>query len=108
MENKFVSLIYPDKNAMEMHAAGECIPNITENVSSELGLVEIFDMKSAEISDFYTRDIETIKYRQQTIRDLIAVPDVLNTLSEIGIHARYLLIVKSAKLFYIVKNGVYL
>ncbi len=83
MENKFVSLIYPDKDSLERHARGECTPNITEDVSDELNLVEIFDMKSADISDFYTRDRETIKYRQSTIRDLIAVPEVLDTLSEI-------------------------
>ena len=83
MENKFVSLIFPDKEALERHTARECIPNISEDTSSELGLSEIFDMKSAEISDFYTRDIETIRYRQHTVRDLMNVPEVLKTLSEI-------------------------
>ena len=83
MDNKFVSLIYPDKNALERHSISECIPNISEDVSSELSLVEIFDMKSADVSDFYTRDVETIKYRQSTMRDLIEVPEVLSTLSKI-------------------------
>lgn len=83
MENKFVSLIYPDKGAFDRHSAKELVPNITEDVSDELGLVEVFEMKSAEISDFFTRDTETIKYRQKTVRDLIAVPEVLRTLSQI-------------------------
>lgn len=84
MENRFISLIYPTPEAQSRHETAGERPNISEDVCRELGLTEIFDLKSASLSDFFTCDVEVIKYRQETMRDLFEVPELLDTLS--GIH----------------------
>ena len=83
MENKFVSLLYPTEELREFHADRGNLPDISDEVCEELGLYEIFDMKSASLSEFFTKDEETIKYRQEAVRDLIRAPEILKTLSEL-------------------------
>ena len=83
MDNKFVSLLYPTEELREFHADRNNLADISEDVCCELGLNEIFDMKSASLSEFFTMDEETIRYRQDAVRDLLTVPEVLRTLSEL-------------------------
>ncbi len=84
MENKFVSLLYPDESSQLYHLDRANLPNITETVCDELGLNEIFGLKSCSLTDFFTLDERVISYRQSTMQDLLAIPELLNTLS--GIH----------------------
>ena len=84
MEKKFVSLLYPNEKAEMFHSVRANLPNVTEDVCDELGLTEIFGLKSSSLTDYFTTDPEVIAYRQSTIRDLLAVPELLETLS--GIH----------------------
>ncbi len=84
MENRFISLIYPNPESESRHESADGRPNISEDVCRELGLCEIFDLRSASLTDFFTSDPEVIRYRQETMRDLLAVPELLDTLS--GIH----------------------
>ena len=84
MESKFVSLLYPDEASLSYHQDRRNLPNITEEVCDELGLNEIFGLKTCSLTDFFTVDEKVISYRQGTIRDLMANPGLLDTLS--GIH----------------------
>ena len=84
MENKFVSLLYPSEESEIFHRNRLNLPNVTEDVCDELGLNEIFDLKTSSLTDYFTTDENVIAYRQSTIRDLLSIPELLDTLS--GIH----------------------
>ena len=84
MENKFVSLLYPSEESEIFHRNRPNLPNVTEDVCDELGLNEIFDLKTSSLTDYFTTDENVIAYRQSTIRDLLSIPELLDTLS--GIH----------------------
>ena len=78
------SLLYPTVEQRTQHENAYFRPDVSEAVCDELGLNEIFGMKSGSLTDLFTSDIEVIKYRQQTIKDLLELPELLETLS--GIH----------------------
>ncbi len=84
MEGKFISLLYPNEESMVRHQSAQNRPNVSDVVCDELGLSEIFALKSSSLTDFFTSDPEVIGYRQATVRDLLKAPELLETLS--GIH----------------------
>ncbi len=77
------SLLYPSLDSKSYHETAENRPNISEAVCDELGLNEILALKSRPLSDFFTTDPEVIRYRQGTLTDLLANPDLLDSLSAI-------------------------
>jgi DNA mismatch repair ATPase MutS len=83
MENKFISLLYPDERSMERHQDSRNLPEISEAVCDELGLNEIFGLRNSSLTDFFTMDTEVIEYRQQTIRDMMNIPEIKKTLAEV-------------------------
>lgn len=84
MGNKFVSLLYPNEESEAFHRNRTNLPNVTEEVCDELGLNEIFMLKTSSLTDYFTTDERVIAYRQSTVRDLLSIPELLETLS--GIH----------------------
>ena len=83
MENRFVSLLYPSEASEIFHHNRANLPMVTEDVCDELGLNEIFDLKTSSLTEYFTTDEEVISYRQAVISDLLAVPELLDTLSSI-------------------------
>lgn len=83
MEDRFISLLYPTEQSRRAHLDGSARPNITETVCDELGLNEIFNLKSGRLSEFFTSDAEVIKYRQKTLTDMMNVPELKATLAEV-------------------------
>ncbi len=83
MEKKFISLLYPDEAAYCEAQDKNNLPDISDTVCDELGLTELFDMKSAPLSDFFTSSERVIEYRHDMMRDILAVPEVLATLAEV-------------------------
>jgi hypothetical protein len=83
MDNRFISLLYPNQQSYEFHSIYTNLPSISEEVCDELGLTEIFNLKSASLTEFFTTDTEVIKYRQSAISDLLAFPQLLDTLSSV-------------------------
>ena len=83
MENKFVSLLYPTETSQFYHQDRNNLPNITEEVCDELGLNEIFGLKSCSLTEFFTADEDVSAYRQGTMADLLSNPELLETLSSI-------------------------
>ena len=80
--NEF-SLIYPDERAKKAHERGTSTPDIDMFTLQELGLLEIFDLKSGQLSDFCTTDPEVMRYRMATFDDMIrcdGLTDMLNRL----------------------------
>lgn len=78
------SLLYPDTEKRSLHEDPKNRPDVSEAVCDELGLNEIIGLKSGSLTEFFTSDVEVINYRQKTVRDLINLPELLDTLS--GIH----------------------
>ena len=83
MTKKFISLIYPSEDSRNRHAERANLPRISEDVCYELGLDEIFRLKNASLSDFFTIDREVIEYRQATLSDMLDIPELKETLSKI-------------------------
>ena len=83
MAERFISLIYPSVQSREAHSERCNLPGISEDVCYELGLDEIFNLKNASLSDFFTLDPEVIRYRQMTLDDMASIPEISETLAAI-------------------------
>ena len=77
------SLLYPDAESQKAHYSGSCVPDIDMFVLEELGLLEIFDLKSSDLSDYFTTDPKTIEYRTETFEDLLNNESVCKTLNRL-------------------------
>ena len=67
MAERFISLIYPSIQSREAHSERCNLPGISEDVCYELGLDEIFNLKNASLSDFFTMDPEVIRDRKSVV-----------------------------------------
>ncbi len=77
------SLIYPDEKSKKEHERGAATPDIDMFTLQELGLLEILDLKSGELSDFFTTDPAVMRYRMATFDDMLrceSLSDMLNRL----------------------------
>ena len=83
MQGKFISLLYPDEESRLFHSDRANLPDISEAVCYELGLDEIFNLKNGNLSDFFTKDEEVIRYRQAAILDVVKIPEIRETLSRV-------------------------
>ena len=83
MQERFISLLYPNEDSQSFHSFRDNLPKISDAVCDELGLTELFDLKSSMLGDFFTSDIEVIKYRQQTMADITNIPELKKVLSEV-------------------------
>lgn len=83
MENKFISLLYPSEESYDFHREKKNLPSISEDVCEELGLNEIFNLRTSSLTDFFTMDEEVIKYRQRTILDMMTLPELKSTLARV-------------------------
>ena len=83
MEEKFISLLYPTEESRLFHQNRDNLPRISDDVCYELGLEEIFDLKSASLTDFFTTSEDVIRYRQEVFADIFAVPEVKETLAKV-------------------------
>ena len=83
MQERFISLLYPTEDSQSFHSYRDNLPNISDDVCDELGLTELFDLKSSMLGDFFTSDVEVIKYRQQTMSDVANIPELKRALAEV-------------------------
>lgn len=83
MEERFISLLYPSEASLEYHSNRNNLPGISDDVCDELGLTELFNLKNSSLTDFFTKDTEVILYRQKTMRDIIDVPELKDTLAAV-------------------------
>ena len=83
MEEKYISLLYPNEESQIFHSYRGNLPNIDESVCDELGLTELFNLKNSSLGDFFTSDIDVINYRQKTMEDILAIPELKNTLAAV-------------------------
>ncbi|MBE6644624.1 MAG: hypothetical protein E7612_04500 [Ruminococcaceae bacterium] len=83
MQERFISLLYPTEQSRNYHSDITNLPNISEAVCDELGLNELFNLKNSELTDFFTSEPEVILYRQQTVEDMLRVPEIKETLAKV-------------------------
>ena len=83
MQERFISLLYPTEELHSFHSYRDNLPNISDAVCDELGLTDLFDLKASSLGDFFTSDIEVIKYRQQTMNDIMSIPELKKVLAEV-------------------------
>ncbi len=83
MQEKFISLLYPDEETQVFHSYRDNLPNISDTVCDELGLTELFNLKNSVLGDFFTDNVDVIKYRQSTMEDVARIPKIKETLSAV-------------------------
>lgn len=83
MQEKFISLLYPDEPSQLFHSDRRNLPNISEQVCDELGLSEILNLKNSELSDFFTQDPRVIAYRQAVISDMLNISELKEMLGRV-------------------------
>ena len=59
------------------------MPDIDLFTLQELGLLEIFSLKSGNLSDFFTTDAEVMRYRMATFDDMLACPELTEMLNRL-------------------------
>ncbi len=83
MQEKFISLLYPNEESRGFHSYRDNLPNISDTVCDELGLTELFNLKNSYLGDFFTEDLDVITYRQATMEDILNIPKIKETLSSV-------------------------
>ncbi len=78
MELTNFSLIYPGGTSQSAKT-----PNISQYVLEELGFLDILELRSRDLSEFFTSDADVIEYRLETFRDLMENPSLLETLNSL-------------------------
>lgn len=73
--NRF-SLIYPSSEAKAEHESGRALPDVDAFTLEELGLSEVFSLKSGDLSSFLTTDPAVMEYRRATFADMLACPEL--------------------------------
>lgn len=80
--NEF-SLIYPSAASKAAHEGGVACPDVDEYTLEELGLLEVFSLKTQELSSLLTTDPEVMSYRRATFSDLLACPELSEMFSRL-------------------------
>ncbi|MBQ7829432.1 MAG: hypothetical protein IJ345_04105 [Clostridia bacterium] len=77
------SLLYPDAESKKDYYTGKNRPDIDMYTLEELGLLEILDLKSSELSDYFTTSPEVMKYRNEVFSDMMNCPAIAETLGKL-------------------------
>ncbi len=77
------SLIYPNEQTAATHYGASSRPNIDMFVLDELGLLEVFNLKNSELSEYFTSDASVIKHRQEVFEDMLEFPEISATLNKL-------------------------
>ena len=74
------SLIFPSQEKLKESYVDSMRPNISHRTCEELGLTYMYDMKSSDISDFFTLDKEVMEYRREAFADMLDNPSLKDVL----------------------------
>ena len=77
------SLIYPNEKTLKAHYAGSDKADISMFELEELGMLDILELRSGELSDFFTTDPEVIKYRMDVFEDMLSNDSISKTLNHL-------------------------
>jgi len=77
------SLLYPDAESKKDYYTGKNRPDIDMYTLEELGMLEILDLKSSDLSDYFTTSQEVMKYRNEVFSDMMNCPAIAETLGKL-------------------------
>lgn len=76
MQNFDFSLIFPDAESQRNSIKSEYRPNISREVTEQLELSELLELKNSDLSDYFTTDPAVIEYRLQNFEDMLENPEI--------------------------------
>ena len=77
------SLLFPDESTKKDHYSGVDSPYIDMYTLEQLGMLEIFDLKSSDLSDYFTTSPSVMKYRNEVFSDMMSCPELSETLGKL-------------------------
>ena len=77
------SLLYPDAASKAAHLTGDARPRVDEFTLEELGITDILPVKNRPLSDFMTKDLAVIRYREAVFADMLANESVGKTINKL-------------------------
>ena len=77
------SLMYPDAESRQDYYSGKNRPDIDMYTLEELGMLEILDLKSMELSDCFTTSQKVMEYRMEVFSDMMESPSLSETLNKL-------------------------
>ncbi|MBO5270537.1 MAG: hypothetical protein J6B77_07115 [Clostridia bacterium] len=77
------SLLYPLSDHPESRYSSEYRPDISMFVLEELGLLDVFNLKNSDLSEYFTTDASVIRYRNEIFEDMLACPSISKTLARL-------------------------
>lgn len=77
------SLLFPDEKTKNDHFAGINCPDIDMYTLEELGMLDILDLKSSELSEYFTTSPEVMIYRNEVFEDMMNCPALSETLGKL-------------------------
>lgn len=83
MELKNFSLLFPNEETRHDHFEGASRPFIDMYTLDQLGILEVLDLKSSDLADYFTTDPEVIKYRTEIFADMMCCPVLSDTLNKL-------------------------
>ncbi len=77
------SLLYPDAEAKQDYYAGKNKPDIDMYTLQELGMLEILDLKSSALSEYFTTSPAVMQYRNEVFSDMMNCAALSATLGKL-------------------------
>lgn len=77
------SLIYPDEQSQIDHYEGKDKPVLDMFVLEELGLLEVFNLKSSDLDEYFTTNPKVIEHRMAVFADMLEYPQISTTLNKL-------------------------
>ena len=77
------SLIYPNAESRRDHDSGKSLPDIDLFTLQELGLLEIFNLKNGDLSEFFTTNPAVMTYRMATFGDMLRCQPLTEMLNKL-------------------------
>ena len=83
MDQPFISLLWQDAAAKERHTDPRNRPDVRDSVCREMGLTGLLGLRDGSPVGFFTSEPEVIRYREATFEDLLTIPELGKTLSDV-------------------------
>ena len=85
MENTLseFSLLYPMTEQVSARYNDATHPDISMFVLEELGLLDVFNLKNSDLSEYFTTDPSIIRYRNEIFGDMLNCPSISKTLNRL-------------------------
>ncbi len=77
------SLLFPDESSKRDHYAGINCPDIDMYTLQQLGMLEVLDLNSSELAEYFTTSPKVMSYRLEVFTDMMNIPQLSSTLNRL-------------------------